>query len=545
MATFTPSAEQEQAIQFESDMVVVARPGSGKTSVLSCKVRNLVSALRPYQGIIAISFTNKASDELERRCRSDAFNVKSSFFGTIDDFCLREIIFPFVRQLMPVAAEVKTAKLKELPESVTLMLPAMQIQDGTLANTVEFLPFLQRALAQGFVPLEAVGMLARHVVEQSPACQKYLAARYRGVFIDEYQDSGYFQHQLFLKLKHLGLTAVAVGDSDQSIYVFAHKDPRYLLALTSPHSGFAHFAITTNFRSHPSITDFALRLLDPRHPRHPIATTTDMRVLIKTISGDQRAMGTWLKTAVPHLMCHYQVASSDRVAILCRHQHSARMIAEHLGLAHHLVKESPFETAPSTEASLFSDLLRLRYDLQLTAEALIERAGALKLAPQERRALRRALLSCRSCLDSNLVATVLDAATRLLGQQPSPDGVMELGAVCGDADKLRWFQSPSRDAVQIMTLHKAKGLEFDLVFHADLYDHVIPTRLYPPKTFGQVIFQNEIQCLNLHYVGVTRAVKACVLMTSTFRINRQGEVKNGAPSQLIGRNGASAAPILW
>lgn len=542
MATFTPSAEQEQAIQFESDMVVVARPGSGKTSVLSCKVRNNVSTLRPYQGIIAISFTNKASDELERRCRSDAFDVKSSFFGTIDDFCLREIVFPFARQLMPVAAEIKTTKVKELPESIARMLPATPIQEATLASTVNFLPFLQMALAQGFVPLETVGMLALHVVEQSRACRNYLVARYRAVYIDEYQDSGHFQHQLFLKLKSLGLTAVAVGDSDQSIYGFAHKDPRYLMALTAQGSGFAHFAITTNFRSHPSINDFALRLLDLNHQ---ITPTTDMRVLIKTINGDQRAMGNWLETAIPHLMHHYQVASADRVAILCRHQHSARLIADHLRLAHHLIEESPFEATPAAEASLFSDMLKLRYDMQLTAEALIERAGLPKLALHERRALRRAVLSCRSSSDDDLVTTVLKAATYLLGQQPSADGATELAVVCGDPEKLQWFRSHSRDAIQIMTLHKAKGLEFDLVFHTDLYDHVIPTRLYPPGTFGQVILQNEIQCLNLHYVGVTRAIKACVLMTSNLRINGQGDIKNGAPSQFIGRNGANAIPILW
>ncbi|MGN4936424.1 UvrD-helicase domain-containing protein [Aeromonas rivipollensis] len=542
MTTFTPSVEQEQAIQFEGDMVVVARPGSGKTSVVSSKVRNFVSELRPYQGIIAISFTNKASDELERRCRAGAFDVKNSFFGTIDDFCLREIVFPFARQLMPVATNVKTAKFQELPEAVTCILPAIPIQNATVANIVDFLPFLHEALAQGFVPLETVGMLAHYVVEQSLACQKYLMARYRAVYIDEYQDSGYFQHQLFLKLKALGLTAVAVGDSDQSIYGFAYKDPKYLLALTAEGSSFARFAITTNFRSHSSINNFALRLLNPTHP---IAPTNDMRVFIKTVEGDQRAMGTWLKTAIPHLMQHYQVVSADKVAILCRHQHSARLIADNLGLAHHLAEESPFKTTPGAEASLFSDLLKLRYDPQMTAEALIERAGLLKLTPQERRVLRRALFSCRSCLDSDLVATILDAATGLLGQRPSTDGAMELEIVCGDADKLRWFQSPTRDAIQLMTLHKAKGLEFDLVFHADLYDHVIPTRRYPPGTYGQVIFENEIQCLNLHYVGVTRAVKACVLMTSNYRINGQGAVKNGAISQFIGRNGANATPIFW
>lgn len=542
MANFTPNPEQDQAIQCLSDMVIVARPGSGKTSVLSRKIRNLVSELRPYQGIIAISFTNKASDELERRCKADAFNAKNSFFGTIDEFCLREIVFPFVRQIMPVGGKVTTAKLRELPDPLRLLLPTTQIQDATVASTDEFLPFLHGALAQGFVPLEAVGMLALHVVDQSLACKKYLMARYRAVFIDEYQDSGYFQHELFLKLKALGLTAVAVGDGDQAIYAFAHKDPRHLLELAAQNSGFESFAITTNFRSHPSINDFALRLLDPNHP---VAPTNDMRVFIKKIKGNQSDIGAWLRTAIPHLMDYYQVGSADRVAILCRHLHSARLIADHLGLVHHLVEDGPFMMAPSAEASLFSDLLRLRYDQELTAESLIERAGALNLSLQGRRKLRQALLRCRSCKEEDLVESVMNAATRLQGQPPSSTGAMELESVCGDASQLRWFHTPSRDAVQIMTLHKAKGLEFDLVFHADLYDHVIPTRLYPPGAFGQVIFENEKQCLNLHYVGITRAVKACVLMTSFFRINRQGELKNGAPSQFIGRNGMRAIPIPW
>ena len=542
MTIFKPSPEQEQAIEFVGDMVVVARPGSGKTSVLSRKVRCLVAELRPYQGIIAISFTNKASDELERRCKADAFDVQSSFFGTIDDFCLREVVFPFARQLMPVATNVKTAKLRELPEAVTRMLPAIPVHDATVANTDDFLPFLYEALAQGFVPLEAVGMLARYIIEQSPACQKYLTARYRAVYIDEYQDSGHFQHQLFLRLKALGLMAVAVGDSDQSIYGFAYKDPRYLLELTAQGSGFAPFAITTNFRSHPSINDFALRLLDANHP---IALTDDKRVFIKTVAGDQRAIGIWLRTAIPYLMQHYQIASAGKVAILCRHQHSARLIADNLELTHRLIEDSPFKAALSAEASLFSDLLRLRYDPQMTAEALIDRANLPKLATHERRAIRKAILSCRSCLECHLVQTVLDAATSLLGHQPSADGGVELGVICEDANKLQWFQRTDDAAIQIMTLHKAKGLEFDLVFHADLYDHVIPTRVYPPGTYGQIIFQDEIQCLNLHYVGITRAIKACVLMTSSLRFNTRGEVKNGAPSQFIGRNGASAIPLTW
>lgn len=541
MTTFSPSVEQDKAIQYPGNMVVVARPGSGKTSVISRKIRNSLPGLKGHQGIIAISFTNKASDELERRCKADAFDVKSSFFGTIDEFCLREIVFPFAKHLMPVAPEVGVARLRELSDELHSILPSKPIQDAKLEETEFYLPFLRQALLEGVVPLEGVGMLAGYVVDRSDACRRYLAARYRAVYVDEYQDSGHFQHQLFLKLRDLRLTAVAVGDSNQSIFGFAKKDSAYLISLTAKGSGFALFPITTNFRSHPSINDFALRLLDPLHPMAP---TNDMRMFIKSVVGDQGAIGAWLTTAIPTFVTHYGVPSFDKVAVLCRHQHSARIIADHLGIPSHVLEDGPFDVAPRVEASLFEDLLRLRHDPSSTAEALIDQVARHKLSPKERQAMRKEVLDCRRCAQRDLAQAVLKASATLLGRQPSAEGKLELESICGDATKLAWFNSPPSGAVQIMTLHKAKGLEFDLVFHADLYDHVMPKRRYPPGNW-QVVYENEVQCLNLHYVGITRAVKACVLLTSNSRINVQGEVKSGAPSQFIGRHGTSAMAISW
>lgn len=541
MSNFTPSEEQARAIHYQGDMVIMARPGSGKTSVLSCKIRNIVSELRPYQGVIAISYTNKASDELERRCRANAFDVKSSFFGTIDKFCLNEIIYPFMRHIIPSNRELKAVDFSEMPKP---LLPYKEKPDGFL-DLIEHdyciaVQLLWKSLEEGFIPLNAVGAIARYVLENSEACQKYLTAHYRAICIDEYQDSGLHQHNLFLALNYYGLMAVAVGDSDQSIFAFAKKDSRYLLEL--PSKCFTRFDITTNFRSHPSINDYALRLLNPAHP---IAPTNDNRVFIKRVDGDQRAIGTWLSTAIPHLMSHYHVPSANKVAILCRSENSMRLIAEQLRIPSHIFENSPFMETPKEEADIFSDLLKLRHDRQLTAETLIEKAGLHLLSPKDLKALRQSLIYCRSCLDTDLIATVLNAFTVLTGQLPSDTGRSELEAICGDASKLRFFHTQSPDAVQIMTLHKSKGMEFDLVFHADLYDHVLPKRRYPPNTFGQVFFENYEQCLNLHYVGITRAVKACVLLTSNRRLNGNGEDKPGAPSQFIGQNGVDATPITW
>ncbi len=542
MITFSPSLEQQRAIDYDGHMIVVARPGSGKTSVVSKKVRKCLENLRPYQGIIAISYTNKASDELELRCKVGSFDVKQSFFGTIDKFCLREVILPFLRQLIAVPVELATCRICDLPETIQQLLPAISIANASLNDIDAFLPFISAALAHGRVPMEAVGMLACVVFDRSAACRTYFNARYRVVFVDEYQDSGYFQHALFLRLRDLGLIAVAVGDVDQSIFSFAHKDARYLQSLSAAGSGFATFAITTNFRSHPSINDFALRLLNPTHA---VTRTSDDRVFIKTVIGNQIDTARWLRTAVPHLMAHYHVPAAKRVAILCRNQNTASLIAAHLGLAHVVMEDSPFSQVSQSEANVFSDLLRLRYDPQATAESLLDRLGPERPTASEKRYIRKCILLCRSCHEVDLAAAVISAASAVLARPPTLTGTHELQAVCGNATVLNQFREPSDEAVQIMTLHRAKGLEFELVFHADLYDHVIPAREYNGVPYGQVVFKDEQQCLNLHYVGLTRAIKAAVLLTSTKRFNASGEEKNGAPSQFIGRNGIQAVPIHW
>ncbi|HBG49566.1 MAG TPA: hypothetical protein DDW90_08720 [Cyanobacteria bacterium UBA9971] len=79
-----------------------------------------------------------------------------------------------------------------------------------------------------------------------------------------------------------------------------------------------------------------------------------------------------------------------------------------------------------------------------------------------------------------------------------------------------------------MTLHKSKGLEFDIVFHLDLYNYIIPI-------FGAIKgnLALEKEDLNLHYVGITRAKKCCYLVTSTQRYNYQSRQLPAEPSNFL------------
>jgi superfamily I DNA/RNA helicase len=118
MDKFSGTPEQLEAIAHPTSMVVTACPGSGKTAVISKKIRSITKALPQYKGVIAISFTNKASDELRKRCAAENQNVKASFFGTIDAFCITKIVAPFAKHIFDIkdGTKITISKFAQLSE---------------------------------------------------------------------------------------------------------------------------------------------------------------------------------------------------------------------------------------------------------------------------------------------------------------------------------------------------------------------------------------------------------------------------------------------
>jgi len=107
-----------------------------------------------------------------------------------------------------------------------------------------------------------------------------------------------------------------------------------------------------------------------------------------------------------------------------------------------------------------------------------------------------------------------------------------LGRTLDDEFIIKQYKPIDQNEVQVMTLHKSKGLEFDVVFHLDLYDWVFPRRIYTGN-FNEEKFDNWEQELNLHFVGITRAKKYCLLVSSTRRLNSNDEEKSGNKSQFM------------
>ena len=526
MADFIPTSEQQAAIVHEGNMVITACPGSGKTTVVVEKIRRKLPKLKPYQGVIGITFTVKASEELKSRCKKNAFDIKQSFFGTIDSFCLKEIIFPFISRVWGSSEhELKPIFLNEISET------EKSVFEGYDWSTTSFSDYegeLIRHYQSGRILMSATSLIAGHILDNSAACRRYLLSRYRSIYVDEYQDSSEPQHQLFKKLVQLGMAGIAVGDEDQSIYGFRGGSKEYIEELKAD-SNFLTFSILTNHRCHPSISNYARRLYDPQCP---ITTTEETRVYRGSYFGSQVDLAARLCSWLPNVRERFGVENNSDIAVLVKSNASLDRVSEGMSVPHRVFKDNLLTDISSEYAKLCTKLLSYRFDKQLTAESVLSEALSQKLSKSEQARLRRAIKHIKDCHWEQVFDAISTVCTGLFSSALPANVSEALMQVLGNDDLLKSFHPINQDEIQVMTLHKSKGLEFDVVFHLDLYKWVFPYARSQSYN-SPLLYPSWDQEMNLHYVGITRAKEACILLTSGARINGFNERKLGQPSDFL------------
>ena len=125
---------------------------------------------------------------------------------------------------------------------------------------------------------------------------------------------------------------------------------------------------------------------------------------------------------------------------------------------------------------------------------------------------------------------IKELAGLVYAQKETKVALNNLHSVISDPHQLKNYVPARENELNIMTLHKSKGLEFNIVFHMDMYKWIIPNE------FGDE--SSVQQDLNLHYVGLTRAKDACYIMNGTARFrNKKNDYIFAEPSLFLSKPG--------
>ncbi|HIF9163756.1 UvrD-helicase domain-containing protein [Photobacterium damselae] len=527
MPYFTPTPQQQGAIDYESSIVITACPGSGKTTVMKEKIRRITPELPSHKGVIAITFTKKASEELKKRCKENAHDTKLSFFGTIDSFCLKELILPFLGRIWNgVPSDCQIIKRLDSHQKLYLSKEYNSPTQAELASDDGFKTLYDK----GVLWMSTFAALSLLILNRSASAQNYIKARYSHVFMDEYQDSSEAQHELFTKLRELGLVATAVGDIDQSIYRFRGSKPEFLIKLTEDTANFKHFVLNVNHRCHPSIVNYASRLLVPQYQLIP--HEEDIRVYRRLITGNLKNAAEVASSWITDWLENGKVAHACDIAVLAKKEVSLSDFSSGLGLEYRLYKDTPLNDIGTESAEIYSDFLLYKYGSIPTAQDLIDKYS-LELGLANISELRRELKSIRTEQVLEVFIGRCNAVLQRMGYNEFDVENEAVRSIWNNDSLVKLFKPIAEDEVQLMTLHKSKGLEFKIVFHLDMEEWSFPHRI-PGANWDDINYSSLAEDTNLHYVGITRAELCCILLRTSLRRNAQGNYSDSQPSYFLG-----------
>jgi superfamily I DNA/RNA helicase len=543
---YKPTGQQKKILACNKNCVVAAGPGSGKTSTIAYKIQSVLENMRGYQGVIAISYTNKASNELNRKTEKICSDIKNSFFGTMDSFYISNIIIPFGKHFFGVPSQPVTVEkfdsdydeflnrvihyldeILEKYENVSIKeLEREKIKPIEEIRAYDF-DFIASNFREGRFDLRLVGHIANLIFLSSKACRKYFQARYKYLFIDEFQDSGLEQYLLFLRIAEIGIISWAIGDVNQSIYRFANKSSEYLLELMD-NKQFKKLPMDINHRCHPSIDFYGKRFLG-----FDIEYDGDeLRIFDINIEGNEIDIGCWFGNELEFIKEIYQVPFNSEIGILARKDITLELFAQELSIPYKIHSKTVLDRDQSLWGSLFSKLLVLAFDKNQSVYNFIDEFFDRELQSEQRKIqgvkniINEIRQACHAYWEGN--SSLLDDIIDLFKQvaliihpnSENKNALSNLTFVFEDLEQLKSFIPADIDQVQLMNLHKAKGLEFDVVIHLDLYQTIIPGYGWSVKGDRNDLKDSE----NLHFVGITRARKALILATSSERYQQKNDI---------------------
>jgi DNA helicase II / ATP-dependent DNA helicase PcrA len=502
--------EQRRAVEaVRGPVCILAGAGSGKTTTITRRIANQVvtGAFRPTE-ILAVTFTDKAATEMRQRlARLGAAGVPARTFhsaalaqlhyfardGLGDVLASKALLLRQIANSLPVpfrfrpardlATEVEWAKNRRLTPAT--YLKALNGHEPPIPADLMvrvFREYERRKQARGLIDFEDVLELAVRLFDEDAEAVETFRERYRAFTVDEYQDVNLLQQsllELWLGDRH---ELCVVGDDYQSIYSFTGATPEYLLAMPGRFPGARVVRLEENYRSTPEILALANRLVPKLRGAEKVLRAVlpgGGEPLVRAFATPGAELGSLVAQASAFHEEHG--VPWEEMAVLYRINARSEDYEEAFSEAGvpYQVRGGAFLARPAARGTL--RLLR-RAASAPPAEAVrtaVQAQGFTETLPEG--------VGNEETTRQNDLARLLRLAVEF------DDGSRTVADFTADLEA-RFGEEALGRGVNLLTYHRAKGLEFEAVFLPNLVEGELP--------FKRADVAEERR---LFYVGMTRA----------------------------------------
>ena len=355
--------QYEAVVKTEGPCLVIAGAGSGKTKVLTYKIAYLMSEknVLPWN-IIAITFTNKAANEMKERIANLVGDVaRDLWMGTFHSICVRIlrkfidrigfessfIIFDtsdqktLVKQCMKelqiddktfsdrgILSEISNAKNEMLDPEQYTMRAGTDFRKGKIATVYEL--YQKKLKENNAIDFDDIINYTIRILLENPDVLEYYANKFKYVLVDEYQDTNKSQFTLITLFASIHGNITVVGDNDQSVYSFRGADITNILNFEKDFPGTQIIKLEQNYRCTGNILKIANEVIKNNEVKYEkkLWTENEEGELPKVYLADNEYdEGTYIVEQIEYLKRNQYYKYSD-FAILYRMNTQSRAIED-------------------------------------------------------------------------------------------------------------------------------------------------------------------------------------------------------------------------
>lgn len=284
--------QRNAVIHNKGPMMVLAGPGSGKTTVIIHRVKYLIEEynVSPRQ-ILVVTFTKAAASEMKKRflelTGAGRTNVTLSTFhslfyriikGNYDlDSVVREderkmvIKNIFVKLGVSIDEETVTNVMNEMGYITNNLIPVQEFSSAEISDenfSKVCAAYEEYKTARNKIDFDDMMIKCHELFLSNPDILKLWQDKFEYILVDEFQDISKIQYECLKMLADKEKNLFIVGDDDQSIYSFRGSRPEFLLNFSEEYPQTQRVILNINYRSNESIIKLCNRIISRNKARH-------------------------------------------------------------------------------------------------------------------------------------------------------------------------------------------------------------------------------------------------------------------------------------